>query len=291
MSEDESYQDEEGLGLPPAPTIPPEFARAWLDVVHPENLSIFETVIMSRLQYIAAQVHHLARQVEDLRNAISRGRSRRGSMSSSTTASTKGGDDTSIAPIPSDRVQEAFNELRTRELREILTALHDSFVTVNNKKLHVQRTINANTDATTFIEHVTEVIKEKQANPEGQEVGVAGHYEKMLGYLANLAPDLKMDLYIELNKAKKQRDDPKGQGKAKAKHAGSPILIGTDDSDHQSTTSHAGPSTTVTQNQQASARPSRKASNSSQGNGQPRRHPSRQTSRSDRVKGEQSQQS
>ncbi|RTE79354.1 hypothetical protein BHE90_006178 [Fusarium euwallaceae] len=290
MSEDESYQDE-GLGLPPAPTIPPEFARAWLDVVHPEHLSISETVILSRLQYIAAQVHHLAGQVEDLRSAISRGQSRRGSMSSSTAASTEGGDDTSVTPIPSDRVQEAFNELRTGELREILTALHDSFVAVNNKKLHVQRIINANKDARTFIEHVTEVIKEKQANPEGQEEGVAENHEKMLGHLANLTPDLKMDLYIELNKAKKQRDNPKGQGKAKAKHAGSPILIGTDDSDHQSTTSHAGPSTTVTQNQQASARPSRKASNSSQGNGQPRRHPSRQTSRSDRVKGEQSQQS
>ncbi|RSM09048.1 hypothetical protein CDV31_007910 [Fusarium ambrosium] len=262
MADDASYQDEEGLGLPPAPTIPPEFARAWLDVVHPENLSIFETVIMSRLQYIAAQVHHLAGQVEDMRSAISRGQGRRGSMSS-TAASTEGGDDTSIAPIPSDRVQEAFNELRTGELREILTALHDSFLTINNKKLHVQRIINANKDARTFIEHVTEVIKEKQANPEGQEEGVAENHKKMLGHLANLTPGLKMDLYIELNKAKKQRDNPKGKGKAKAKYAESPILIGTDDSDHKSTTSHAGPSTTVTQNQQASARPSRKASNSS----------------------------
>ncbi|RMJ14976.1 hypothetical protein CDV36_005355 [Fusarium kuroshium] len=146
--------------------------------------------------------------------------------------------------------------IATGELREILTALHDSFVTVNNKKLHVQRIINANKDARTFIEHVTEVMKEKQANPEGQEEDVAENHEKMLGHLANLTPGLKMDLYIELNKAKKQRDNPKGQGKAKAKHAESPILIGTDDSDHKSTTSRAGPSTTVTQNQQASARPS-----------------------------------
>ena len=88
---------------------------------------------------------------------------------SSAVASTEGGDDTSIAPIPGARVQEAFDELRAGELQGTLEVLHDPFVTVNNKKLYVQRTINANRDARTSIEHVTQVIKEKQANPEGQE--------------------------------------------------------------------------------------------------------------------------
>ncbi|KAL2691940.1 hypothetical protein Neosp_002333 [[Neocosmospora] mangrovei] len=119
-----------------------------------------------------------------------------------------------------------FNGLRTGELQKI------PFVTVNNKKLYVQRTINANTDARTFIEHVTQVIKGKQANPDGQEADVAEHHEKLLDYLDNLTPDLKTDLYIELNKEKKKKRDPKGKGKGKLKTRMSrrnPVPSGTND--------------------------------------------------------------
>ncbi|RSL58136.1 hypothetical protein CEP54_007921 [Fusarium duplospermum] len=287
MADDESYQDED-FGPPPAPTIPPEFAHEWLDVAHPESLSAVETVFMSRLQHIAVQLHHLMGQVEDMRIANARAQSRRGSMSSAA-ASTDGGGDTGVVPIPSDRVQEAFSELRTGELQKILTALHDPFVTVNKKKLYVQRIINANTDARTFIEHITEVIKEKQVNPEGQEADVAEHDERMLCYLDNMTPALKTDLYIQLNKAKKKRDNPK----VKAKHAESPILIDTNDSIIKAlppvglAPRELGGRTVLAPRP---ARPCRQTSNSSQGNEQPRRYPSRQTSRSSRVEG-QSQQS
>ncbi|RSL42179.1 hypothetical protein CEP53_012338 [Fusarium sp. AF-6] len=202
MTEDINNQDE-GSRLPPAPTTVPGFTLEWPEIENPESLPPSKRAILSGLSYLAAQNNILMVKLEDMRIAMSRTRSRRGNMSFAA-ASTEGGDDTSIAPILSDRVQEAFNELRTGELREILTALHDSFVTVNNKKLHVQRIINVNKDARTFIEHVTEVMKEKQASPEGQEEGVAENHEKMLGRLANLTPGLKMDLYIELNKAQKQ---------------------------------------------------------------------------------------
>ncbi|KAI8679893.1 hypothetical protein NCS57_00268400 [Fusarium keratoplasticum] len=228
MAEDSSNHDE-GFGLPPAPTIAPEFSAEWLDLEHPESVSAIEAVILSRLHFIAAQNQHIMLQLKNLRLTNYRTQSRRGSMSSTAT-STEGGGDGNIAPIPGARAQEAFDELRTGELQVILTALHNPFVTINNKKLYVQRTINANTDAQTFIEHITQVIKEKQANPEGQEADVAEHHEKLLGYLDNLTLGLKTDLYIELNKTKKKRDSPKGKGKAKVKKSSSPVFAPTDDS-------------------------------------------------------------
>ncbi|UPK96936.1 hypothetical protein LCI18_007871 [Fusarium solani-melongenae] len=97
-------------------------------------------------------------QLDNLHLINSRTQSRRGSMSS-TAASTNGGDDGSIAPISGARVQEAFDELRTGELQVILTALRHR----QQEEVRTQRTINANTDAQTFIEHITQVIKEKHA--------------------------------------------------------------------------------------------------------------------------------
>ncbi|KAH7275570.1 hypothetical protein B0J15DRAFT_588097 [Fusarium solani] len=66
----------------------------------------------------------------------------------SAAASTEGVDDTSIPSIPGDRVQEAFDELRTGELQRSSQPF--------------------TTHARTFIEHITQVIKEKQANPKGK---------------------------------------------------------------------------------------------------------------------------
>lgn len=60
-----------------------------------------------------------------------------------------------------------------------------------DKKLYVQRTINANTDARTFVIHIAQVVKEKQANPEGHQADIAEHHEKLLGYLDSLKPDAR----------------------------------------------------------------------------------------------------
>ncbi|KAI8723696.1 hypothetical protein NCS52_00226200 [Fusarium sp. LHS14.1] len=165
----EASNHDEGFVLPSAPTIAPEFAHEWLELEHPEMASVVE-----RFSWLA-NTTSLPRKITSCCSSRTRSapilgiiQSRRSSMSSAA-ASIEGGDDARIAPIPGARVQEAFDELRAGELRRILEALHDPFVTVNNKKLYVQRTINASTDARTFIEHVTQVIKEKQANPEGQE--------------------------------------------------------------------------------------------------------------------------
>ncbi|KAL6353059.1 hypothetical protein LRP88_13546 [Fusarium phalaenopsidis] len=198
---DEASNQDEGFGIPLAPYVEAHHLNSPANI-NPELLSGIETVMLSRFNYLAAQIHHLMGQVEDMRITNSRNQSPRDS-SSSAVASTDGGDDASIPSIPGDRVQEVFDERSTGELQSILTALHDPFVTVNKKKLYVQPTVKAKTDARTFIEHITKVIKEKQADPEGQEAGVAEHHEKILGYLDDLPLDLKADCTLSSTKQRR----------------------------------------------------------------------------------------
>ncbi|EEU40368.1 uncharacterized protein NECHADRAFT_76564 [Fusarium vanettenii 77-13-4] len=154
---DQASNHDEGFSVPPAPTIAPEFAHEWLDLEHRESVSAVHTVLLARQHYIAAQNHHIMLQLENLHLANSRTQSRRSSMSSAA-ASTEGGDDARIAPIPGARVQEAFDELRTGELQG----------SSRPSTIHLSRS-TTRSYARTFIEHVTQAIKEKQANPEGQE--------------------------------------------------------------------------------------------------------------------------
>ncbi|KAM6533385.1 hypothetical protein FALCPG4_006374 [Fusarium falciforme] len=105
MAEDSSNHDE-GFGLPPAPTIAPEFSAEWLDVEHPESLSAVQAVILSRLHFIAAQNQHIMAQLENLRITNSRSKSPHNSISSAAT-STEGGDDTNIPSVTGDRKKEA----------------------------------------------------------------------------------------------------------------------------------------------------------------------------------------
>ncbi|KAM6520930.1 hypothetical protein FSOLCH5_005712 [Fusarium solani] len=139
---DEASNQDEGFGLPPR-----QFAREWLDIENPESLSAIETVMLSRFNYLAAQNQHIMLQLENLHLANSRSQSPRNNILSAA-ASTEGVDDTSIPSIPGDRVQEAFDELRTGELQRSSQPF--------------------TTHARTFIEHITQVIKEKQANPKGK---------------------------------------------------------------------------------------------------------------------------
>ncbi|KAF4465064.1 hypothetical protein FALBO_8103 [Fusarium albosuccineum] len=199
----ETHQEGQGLGLPPAPNVEPAFATAWLGVKHPESVSAATAVLMARQEFIAGQNQQIMGMIQNLYTLMP---NRRGSVSS-TAASTAGDDDTGLEgslSLPAGDIQEAYDGITSGELHDIMIAIHDPFVTVNNKELYVQRTMAAAKDAQTFIKH-------------GQEADVHDNHVKILGYIKNLTPDLINDVYIGLNKAKRDRDKPQDDGKKTAK--------------------------------------------------------------------------
>ncbi|KAF5529602.1 hypothetical protein FPHYL_14196 [Fusarium phyllophilum] len=165
------------------------------------------------------------------------------------------------------------------EIFDTVTQLHGVFIQMNNKKLHVMRSITSAKDAQTFAQHVIKQIEEKQSDPAGQEdAGLVERQDVILTSLKLLTPDLITDLYIMMNKAKKAsdlKDQPeksnKGKRKAKGKKtkatrdATSADVTGGDDGHHESDdgtenlnleparTTSGGPSRQVSINSQASS--------------------------------------
>ncbi|KAF5008914.1 hypothetical protein FDECE_4826 [Fusarium decemcellulare] len=216
----ETHEEGQDLGLPPAPNVEPPFATAWLGVKHPESVSAATAVLMAQNEFIAKQNQQIMGMIQKLYTLMAKNQSRRGSVSS-TAASTAGGDDDTgleaSLSIPAGDIQEAYDGITSGEVHDIMIAIHDPFVTVNNKKLYVQRTQAATKDAQTFIKHVKAIIEERQNNSQGQEADVLDNHVKILGYINNLTPDLINDVYVGLNKAKKDRDKPQDDGKKTAK--------------------------------------------------------------------------
>ncbi|KAJ3532657.1 hypothetical protein NM208_g8346 [Fusarium decemcellulare] len=180
----ETHEEGQGLGLPPAPNVGPLFAREWPQHEQPQSLSAVTTVLMARQEFIAEQNQQIMGMIQNLDTLMSKTQSRRGSVSS-TAASTAGDDDDTGLEgglsLPAGDIQAAYDGITSGEVHDIMIAIHDPFVTVNNKKLYVHRTMAATKDAQTFIKHVKATIEERQNNSQGQEADVHYSHVKILG--------------------------------------------------------------------------------------------------------------